>query len=89
MTGKPVSLPAYVYVLVSAGPGPARSYVGWTLDLERRLAQHNGAGKGAKSTRGRVWLLVYAEKHPTRAAAMKREYTLKRERAFRMVLRGG
>jgi hypothetical protein len=29
-----------------------RTYVGWTTDLDRRLAQHN-AGTGARSTRGR------------------------------------
>lgn len=38
----------------------ARTYVGITLDLDRRLRQHNGllAG-GAKATRrGRPWVLV-------------------------------
>jgi putative endonuclease len=81
---------AYVYVIVSreAG-GRGLSYVGWTLDLDRRLAEHNGAGKrGAKSTRARIWLLIYAEKHRTRKGAMKREYVLKKNREFRAMLRG-
>lgn len=81
----------YVYVLVSTGKSPRWSYVGWTLDLERRLAQHNGTdgrGGGAKSTRGRRWVLVYAEKCAGRGAALKREYHLKRDRAFRAALRG-
>jgi putative endonuclease len=43
--------------------------------------------RGAKSTRGRVWALVYAEKHRTRKGAMRREYVLKNDRAFRAVLR--
>ena len=42
---------------------------------------------GAKTTRGRAWALVYAEKHRTRGAAMRREYRLKKDRAFRAALR--
>jgi putative endonuclease len=76
---------AFVYVLGSAGAGGYRTYVGWTTDLDRRLARHN-AGTGARSTRGRVWLLLYAEQHPTRETAMSREWHLKRDRAFRRTL---
>jgi putative endonuclease len=81
---------AYVYVLrADAAAGRGLTYVGWTLDLDRRLAEHNGAGnRGAKSTRARQWLLIYAEKHRTRKGAMKREYVLKTDRAFRAMLRG-
>jgi putative endonuclease len=43
--------------------------------------------RGAKSTRGRVWALLYAEKHRTRRKAMAREYALKQDRAFRARLR--
>ncbi|HVY87029.1 MAG TPA: GIY-YIG nuclease family protein [Caulobacterales bacterium] len=73
---------AYVYVI---GCG-SRTYVGWTNNLERRLAQHN-SGKGAKSTRGRAWLLLYAERYATPREAMQREWRLKREKAFRALLR--
>jgi len=73
---------AFVYVLGSVGRGGARTYVGWTLDLERRLAQHND-GSGAKSTRGRVWSLLYAERYATREEAMAREWRLKRDRKIR------
>lgn len=59
-----------------------RTYVGWTLDPARRLGQHND-GTGAKSTRGMNWLLIYVEKHPTRRAAMSREWHLKRDRRLR------
>lgn len=81
-------MPSYVYVLAAQG-GRAVTYVGWTLDLERRLAEHNGKAAGAKSTRGRIWVLVYAEKHRTRKGAMKREYVLKNDRKFRALLREG
>lgn len=81
-------MPAFVYVLSARNPdGRAITYVGWTLDLERRLAEHNGKVTGAKTTRGRVWKLVYAEKHRTRNGAMRREYVLKNDRAFRAALR--
>jgi putative endonuclease len=82
-------MPSFVYVLIARNKsGRTRTYVGWTLDLERRLAEHNGTGgRGAKSTRGQIWNLIYAEKHRTRRRAMTREYALKRDRAFRAALR--
>ena len=44
-------MPAFVYVLLTENPrGRPRTYVGWTLDLERRLAEHNGKAAGAKTT---------------------------------------
>jgi putative endonuclease len=87
-------MPSYVYVLMARNPGGrAITYVGWTLDLERRLAEHNGGTpgpkRGAKSTRGRMWTLVYAEKHRTRKSAMRREWALKCDRKFRAALRDG
>jgi putative endonuclease len=81
-------MPSYVYVLAAQNPDGRRiTYVGWTLDLERRLAEHNGKPAGAKTTRGRNWMLVYAEKHRTRKAAMRREFVLKNDRKFRALLR--
>lgn len=72
----------FVYVLGSHGKGGYRTYVGWTLDLDRRLARHN-AGTGARSTRGRQWALLYAERYPTREQAQSREWHLKRDRKYR------
>ena len=86
-------MPSFVYILATQNPdGRTITYVGWTLDLERRLAEHNGAlpskkSRGAKTTRGRAWALVYAEKHRTRKGAMRREYVLKNDRKFRAALR--
>ena len=81
-------MPSFVYVLAAKNPdGRTITYVGWTLDLERRLAEHNGRKVGAKSTRGRAWMLVYAEKHRTRKGAMQREAVLKNDRKFRAALR--
>jgi putative endonuclease len=75
----------FVYVLGCAGRSRYLTYVGWTLDIDRRLAQHN-AGTGARSTRGRVWVLLHCERYPTRQLAMSREWHLKRDRAFRRSL---
>ena len=76
---------AFVYVLGSNAANGYRTYVGWTLDLERRLAEHN-AGKGARSTRGRSWTLLYSEEVPSREEAMSREWYLKRDRTLRRQL---
>jgi putative endonuclease len=72
----------FVYILGTNTPRGPISYVGWTLDLARRLEQHN-AGKGARTTRGRVWSLLHSESFETREAAMSREWHLKRDRKFR------
>jgi putative endonuclease len=75
----------FVYVLGCIDQHGPRTYVGWTTDLEARLNRHN-AGTGAKSTRGRVWGLLYAERYNTRGEAMSREWHLKRDKVFRKAL---
>lgn len=77
----------YVYVLGCRTPRGPITYVGWTTDLERRVAQHN-EGAGARTTRGRVWELIYAERYDTPREAMQREWRLKRDKPFRAMLRG-
>jgi len=76
---------SFVYVLGSEGKGGPRTYVGWTTDLDVRVKTHN-AGKGAKSTRGRAWVLLYAERYVNRPEAMSREWHLKRDRKLRKAL---
>ncbi len=61
------------------------TYVGWTHDVAARLAKHN-AGKGARFTRGRTWILLHSENCRTKRHAMSREWHLKRDRAFRKKL---
>ena len=76
---------AYVYVLGTISGHRHLTYVGWTNDVARRLAQHN-AGKGARTTRGRAWVLLHSERFATRREAMSREWHLKRDRAIRKKL---
>jgi putative endonuclease len=78
-------MPAFVYVLGTLAKNRHLTYVGWTDDVARRLAQHN-AGKGARTTRGRVWVLLYSERFASRREAMSREWHLKRDRVFRKKL---
>lgn len=71
--------PWFVYVLRSADG--ARTYVGVTNDVERRLQQHNGElPGGAKSTRaGRPWTVgVQHGPLESRGEAQQIEYALKR-----------
>jgi putative endonuclease len=75
----------FVYVLGTLTRRGPLTYVGWTQDVARRLKQHN-AGKGARFTRGRVWVLLHAESFRSKRAAMRREWRLKRNRALRRTL---
>ena len=78
----------FVYVigtLWSGTPENMSTYVGWSNDLEKRIAKHN-EGTGAKSTRGRKWHLLYVEIYFSRSDAMSREWHLKRDRQFRKAL---
>jgi putative endonuclease len=72
----------FVYVLGSTGKGGNKTYVGWTVDVAQRLGRHN-AGTGAKSTRGRTWIVLHTETFRDKRKAMSREWYLKRDRAFR------
>lgn len=78
-------MPSFVYVLGCRTAERTLTYVGWTTDVDRRLLQHN-TGSGARTTRGRVWVLLHTEKFRTRRQAMSREWYLKRDRRFRKAL---
>lgn len=75
----------FVYLLASIEGGMPKTYVGWTNDLDKRLAAHNN-GTGAKSTRGRTWVILHTEEFKNRSDAMSREWHLKRDRKFRKKL---
>ena len=81
-------MPSFVYVLGCRARDRTLTYVGWTTDVARRLAQHN-AGAGARTTRGRAWVLVHTERFRTRRQAMSRVWHLKRGRKFRKMLAQG
>jgi putative endonuclease len=82
MPRRPPTAACFVYVLGSIGGERRLTYVGWTTDIDKRLARHN-AGTGARFTRGRQWELLHLEALPDRHAAMSRDWHLKRDRDFR------
>ena len=71
-----------VYLLISKGPKKNKSYVGYTKDLKKRIALHN-SNKGAKSTKGYYWEILYKKVFETRSEAMSFEYRLKKNRKLR------
>ena len=71
----------FVYMLRSKSIKPV-TYVGYTKDLKQRINLHN-SGKGAKSTRGRKWVLIYKEKFKSKKEAISREYYIKNNRSLR------
>jgi putative endonuclease len=68
------------YVVYIVACSDKTLYVGITVDLQRRLQQHNGIIKGgAKYTRNkRPVVLVYSEMCENRSLATKREFALKK-----------
>ena len=75
----------YTYMLKSISPGFKKTYVGYTNDLKSRLDKHN-SNKGAKSTMGYKWLLIYSKKFITKSDAMSYEYKLKKDRNKRKII---
>ena len=67
----------YVYLIVAKKSNSLVSYVGYTSNLEKRLKDHNNS-KGAKFTRGKIWILAYKKSYKSRSIAMKEEYKLKK-----------
>jgi len=65
----------YVYILKCKDN---TYYTGYTVDIDRRLEEHQ-LGLASKYTRGRTPVeLVYWESLATKSAAMQREYQIKK-----------
>ena len=71
----------HVYMLKSKSGKPV-TYVGYTNNIKKRISLHN-AGKGAKFTRGRKWMLIYKEKCKSKREAISREYYINNNRRLR------
>ena len=76
----------FVYIIGSLKNSKPKTYVGWTKNLKKRLRKHN-LGKGAKSTKGRKWKIIYHELFNSKEKALRREYYLKKDRFLRKELR--
>ena len=75
----------YVYMLKSVNNKITKTYVGYTNKLNLRLEKHN-AGKGAKSTRGYKWKIIYKKKFYDKRLPMSFEYKLKKDQKKRKYL---
>jgi putative endonuclease len=69
-------------MIKSITTGINKTYVGYTNNIEIRLKKHN-SNKGAKSTKGYKWLLIYSKKFNTKGEAMSYEYKLKNDKTLR------
>lgn len=74
------SAPYFVYILRC---DDTTLYTGITLDIEKRVVEHNTSSKGAKYTRSRRPVsIVYTERCDDKSAALKREITIKKMSRF-------
>lgn len=66
----------YVYIVECAD---GSFYTGYTVDVERRINEHNYGSRSAKYTRSRRPVrLVYQETHADLSSALKREHQIKK-----------
>ena len=72
----------YTYMLKSVSIGVKKTYVGYTNNLVSRLDKHN-SNKGAKSTKGYKWMMIYNKKFKSKNEAMSYEYKLKNNKTLR------
>jgi len=72
----------FVYMLKTKDNKICKTYVGYTINLKKRLLSHN-INKGAKYTKGRKWKIIYKKKFLNKVDAMKYEYFLKKNRTLR------
>ncbi len=75
----------YVYLIKTVKGFLNKSYVGYTNNFNKRLDNHN-TNKGAKSTKGYKWQLVYKKMFYSKNKALSFEYVLKKDRKERTKL---
>ena len=78
-------MPFYVYLIKTINSNINKSYVGYTNNLKLRLKKHN-SNKGAKSTKGYKWKLIYKKRFNVKSKAMSYEYSLKKDRKKRLTI---
>ena len=60
-----------------------RSYVGYSTNVKDRLKRHNSS-RGAKSTRGYKWKIIFNKRFLSKSKALSFEYNLKKDRKKRL-----
>ena len=72
----------YVYILETLDGYLNKTYVGYSTNVNLRLNKHNSS-KGAKSTRGYKWKIIYKKRFLSKSEALSFEYSLKKDRKKR------
>ena len=72
----------FVYLIKTIGSYRKKTYVGYSKNPKNRLKLHN-SNKGAKSTRGYKWKIIYKKKFSNKSKAMSYEYYLKKNYTLR------
>ena len=72
-----------VYILYSAKID--KFYVGYTNDIQRRMAEHNRK-KGKYTDNGIPWKIVYTEAFENKKEAMNREAFIKSRKSRKFIL---
>ena len=62
-----------------------KTYVGYTNNIVKRLKRHN-SNKGAKSTKGYKWIVIYQKRFINKNEALSYEYNLKKDKKKRLKL---
>ena len=75
----------YVYIIKTIGKSYKKTYVGYTNNLNNRLKKHN-TNRGAKSTKGYKWKIIYKKKFSRKQDAMSYEYEIKSKKNLRKKL---
>ena len=63
----------------------SKTYVGFTNNVNVRLKKHN-TNKGAKSTKGYKWVVIYKKRFINKKDALSYEYSLKKDKKKRKTL---
>jgi len=61
----------------------SKTYVGYTNNIQNRILLHN-TNKGAKSTKGYRWKIIFIKKFSSKKMAMSYEYKLKKNKKKRL-----
>ena len=75
----------FVYMLKTLDGFRKKTYVGYTNNLENRLKNHNN-NRGAKSTRGYKWKIIFKKRFIKKTNALSYEYKLKKDRNKRLAI---
>ena len=73
----------YVYILKTLDGYKNKTYVGYSTNVLSRLKKHNSS-KGAKSTKGYKWKIIFKKRFRSKSKALSFEYYLKKDRKKRL-----